>query len=249
MTLENLALGLNSRAAKQSPMERIAALRDALPGRLLLTTSFGLEDQVLTHMLAQAGLGVEFATLDTGRMFPQTYEVWQRTQEKYGVEIAAFSPQAPALQALVSAQGINGFYGSVVARKACCGVRKVEPLERSLAGVQGWIVGLRADQSDKRGGMEFVSFDAARNLVKLSPIFDWTREQAVAFTAREKVPVHALHEKGFLSIGCAPCTRALAPGEPERAGRWWWEAEATKECGLHVGADGRLVRASESPRA
>ena len=148
---------------------------------------------------------------------------------------------------MVSAQGVNGFYGSVEARKDCCAVRKLEPLARALKGAQGWVTGLRADQSDHRQGLAFVSFDEARGLVKLNPIFDWTREDAAAFASANDVPVNALHAQGFLSIGCAPCTRAIAPGEPERAGRWWWEDEAKKECGLHVGPDGKLTRTGAAP--
>ncbi len=238
-----LVTRLNAQAAGQSALERLQALRAALPGSVVFTTSFGIEDQAITHLIATAGLDIGFATLDTGRMFPQTYDVWAQTQARYGVKVQAFLPQASAVEALVAAQGINGFYDSVEARKACCEARKLEPLGRALAGAQGWVTGLRADQSDHRQALSFVSFDEARGLVKLNPIFDWTRADAVAFTKANNVPVNALHAQGFLSIGCAPCTRAIAEGEPERAGRWWWEDEAQKECGLHVGPDGRLSRA------
>ena len=153
-----------------------------------------------------------------------------------------FLPQASAVEALVAAQGVNGFYGSVEARKACCEARKLEPLGRALAGAQGWVTGLRADQSDHRQALSFVSFDEARVLVKLNPIFDWTRSDAVASTTANNVPVNALHAQGFLSIGCAPCTRAIAEGEDERAGRWWWEQDDKKECGLHFSPDGKIIR-------
>jgi phosphoadenosine phosphosulfate reductase len=238
-----MAALLNEQAVGQSALERIQALRTAIPGPVVLTTSFGVEDQAITHIIATTGLDIAFATLDTGRMFPQVYEVWAQTQARYGVKVHAFLPQASAVEALIAGQGVNGFYDSVEARKACCEARKLEPLGRALAGAQGWVTGLRADQSDHRQGFALVSFDEARGLVKLNPIFDWTRADAVAFTKANNVPVNALHAQGFLSIGCAPCTRAVAEGEPERAGRWWWEDEAKKECGLHVGADGRLTRA------
>ena len=238
-----LVTRLNAQAASQSALERLQTLRAALPGSIIFTTSFGIEDQAITHIIATAGLDIAFATLDTGRMFPQTYDLWAQTEAHYGIKVQSFLPQTNAVEALTAAQGVNGFYGSVEARKACCEARKLEPLGRALAGAQGWVTGLRADQSDHRQGLAFVSFDEARGLVKLNPIFDWTRADAAAFTTANNVPVNALHAQGFLSIGCAPCTRAVAEGEPERAGRWWWEDEAKKECGLHVGPDGSLSRA------
>ncbi len=244
--LSGLADKLNQQMASLAPQERLTALRQALPGRVVFTTSFGIEDQVITQLIASAGLDVAFATLDTGRLFPQTYTVWQETEARYGMRIEPFYPDARATEDLVRAQGINGFYNSVDARKACCGVRKVEPLARSLAGAQGWITGLRADQSDHRSGLEFVSFDVQRNLLKLSPIFDWSRDDCLRFTQEHAIPVNSLHGQGFLSIGCAPCTRAIAEGEPERAGRWWWEQDDKKECGLHFSADGKIIRPGAS---
>ncbi len=240
--ISDLVARLNAQAATQRAFERLQSLCAALPGPVVFTTSFGIEDQAITHLIATAGLDIAFATLDTGRMFPQTYDLWAQTEARYGIKVRPFFPRADAVEALVAAQGVNGFYGSVEARKACCETRKLEPLGRALKGAQGWVTGLRADQSDHRQGLSFVSFDEPRGLVKLNPIFDWTREEAAAFTAANDTPVNALHAQGFLSIGCAPCTRAIAPGEPERAGRWWWEDEAKKECGLHVGPDGRLTR-------
>jgi phosphoadenosine phosphosulfate reductase len=221
--------------------QRLAALRAALPGRLVFTTSFGLEDQALTHLIAEAGLDVAFATLDTGRLFPETYRVWQETEARYGIRVDPFSPDTGRVQDLVRDQGINGFYASVEARKACCHVRKIEPLGRALAGAQGWITGLRGDQSDHRSGLDILSHDIDRGLLKLNPLLDWTREDALRFTRAHGVPVNELHDRGFLSIGCAPCTRAVAEGEPERAGRWWWEDEGKKECGLHISADGKII--------
>ncbi len=240
---QSLADALNTAAGPLTPQGRVKALREAVPGRIVFTTSLGLEDQVLTWMIAGAGLAIDIVTLDTGRMFPETYALWQETETRCGVAIAPFYPPADAVEKLVAAQGINGFYNSVEARKACCHARKVIPLARALQDAAGWITGLRADQSDHRGALSFVEFDASRGLIKLNPIFDWTREQALACATAENIPLNPLHEKGFLSIGCAPCTRAVLPGENERAGRWWWENEAQKECGLHVGADGKLARA------
>lgn len=227
----------------RDPAAILAAARAAIDGRLVFTTSFGLEDQVITHLIAEAGLAIDIATIDTGRLFAETYEVWARTEERYRLRIRSVHPDDEGLAALVSAQGVNGFYGSVAARKACCETRKVMPLGRLLAGASAWVTGLRADQSDTRAEVSPWSRDEARGLLKVSPLAGWSRAEAVAFADRHDVPRNALHAQGFLSIGCAPCTRAVAPGEPERAGRWWWEAEAGGECGLHVTADGHLVRA------
>ncbi|HEY8579648.1 MAG TPA: phosphoadenylyl-sulfate reductase [Beijerinckiaceae bacterium] len=238
-----LARELNDSAVGQAASARLAALREAVDGRVVFTTSFGLEDQAITHLIAEAGLDIELATLDTGRMFAETYDVWRETERRYGVRIAAFYPEREALEALVAAQGIDGFYDGVAQRHACCDVRKVQPLARALAGAGAWVTGLRGSQSQHRTQMDLVGFDAARRLVKANPIFDWSREDVAAFTRANDVPVNALHARGFPSIGCAPCTRAIQPGEDERAGRWWWET-SDKECGLHVTADGRFVRAA-----
>jgi phosphoadenosine phosphosulfate reductase len=223
--------------------QRLAAFVEAVPGRRVFTTSFGLEDQLIAHHIFSNRLAIEVATLDTGRLFPSTYKLWQETEERYGIRIRSFHPDAASVAAMVADSGINGFYYSKESRLACCAVRKVEPLGRALAGAVGWVTGLRADQSGGRAGTGLAGWDAERGLVKLAPLFDWTRARAATACEMLGVPVNPLHAEGFLSIGCEPCTRAVKPGEPERAGRWWWESEAeAKECGLHVGADGRLVR-------
>jgi phosphoadenosine phosphosulfate reductase len=215
---------------------RLTAIRAAVEGRVVFTTSFGLEDQVLLHHICEAGIDIDVVTLDTGRLFPETYATWEETEQRYGRRIRAVYPEHGALERLIAVQGINGFYGSKDARIACCDVRKVEPLGRALAGAQGWITGLRADQSAARGSLGIVAADRARNLLKFNPLLDWTRQAAQDFAAAHQVPTNPLHQKGFLSIGCAPCTRAVRPGEPERAGRWWWEDGSKRECGLHVAA-------------
>ena len=246
--LASAAAQLSSAFSAADPSARLRALRSAVPGRIVFTTSLGLEDQVITHLIAAAKVDIEIVTLDTGRMFPESYTLWRDTEEKYGVTIRPFYPRGASLERLVAEQGIDGFYNSIEARHACCEIRKVEPLTRALNGASAWVTGLRADASANRAGMESVSYDAARDLVKFSPLFDWTRESIAAFAEGHDVPVSPLHAKGFLSIGCAPCTRAIKPGEPERAGRWWWEQEDAKECGLHVDADGRLIRARSTPQ-
>jgi phosphoadenosine phosphosulfate reductase len=236
--------GLTARLGALDLFERLAAIRARIAGRIVFTSSFGLEDQAITHALLSQKLAIEIATLDTGRLFPDTYEVWAATERRYGTRIAAFAPDHAGVEALLARQGVDGMRASVAARLECCAVRKVAPLQRVLAGSAGWITGMRADQSAARAGLSPAAFDAQRRLIKVNVLFDWTREQTFEFVRAHQVPYNKLHDRGFVSIGCAPCTRALQPGEPERAGRWWWEQEEKKECGLHVGADGRITRAA-----
>jgi len=238
------AIDLNKRFAALDTVERLRLLCQEVGGRVVFTTSFGIEDQALTHLIFTADLPIEVITLDTGRLFPETYAVWSETEGRYSRRIRAVYPRHEGLEALIADQGIDGFYLSVPARHACCDVRKVEPLKRALAGATVWITGLRAGQSAGRSMIDFVSFDSAHNCIKANPLLDWDRDDLVAFVEREKIPVNALHAKGYPSIGCAPCTRAVKPGEPERAGRWWWENEDQKECGLHVDESGRFVRSA-----
>jgi thioredoxin-dependent adenylylsulfate APS reductase len=237
--LAQRAGALTQALAPLSIVERLVRFRAAVGGRLVFTTSFGLEDQVLLHHLVEAGIDVDVVTLDTGRLFPETYATWEQTERRYNRRIGAIYPRHDALEALVAAQGINGFYGSREARVACCDVRKVEPLARALAGATAWITGLRADASAQRSGVALVEADRARGLLKFNPLIDWTRDAAADFARQHEVPINPLHQQGFLSIGCAPCTRAVRPGEPERAGRWWWEDAGNKECGLHLGGGAR----------
>ena len=238
-----VASALNLAAPHLSLSERLLLIADRADGPIVFTTSLGIEDQAIHYAIATAGIGtIKIATLDTGRLFPETYALWAETQHRYGLPITPYFPRPEDVEDLVATDGPDGFYLSLDARKHCCNVRKVLPLQRALAGAGAWITGLRGDQSDSRSGISFASVDAARGLLKLNPLFDWTRPKLVEFVKEANVPINPLHERGFLSIGCAPCTRALKPGEPERAGRWWWEDESSKECGLHIGADGKLVR-------
>jgi phosphoadenosine phosphosulfate reductase len=213
---------------------RVAAIRSFVSGRIVFTTSFGLEAQALAHAIFSQGLAIDVATLDTGRLFPETYDVWARTEHRYGVRIAVFTPDNSSIERLVAKQGIDGFRSSVAERVECCAVRKVTPLTRILDGSAAWITGMRADQSVERAELLPASFDQQRRLIKASPLFDWTREQTLEFVNAHHVPYNALHDRGFLSIGCAPCTRAVGPDESERSGRWWWETTGKKECGLHT---------------
>jgi len=223
-----------ARLGTLSAAERLSLLREEVDGKIVFTTSFGIEDQAILQLINDRDLDIDVVTLDTGRLFRETYDLWAKTEQHFGRRIRAVFPRHDELETLVERQGINGFYKSREERTACCYVRKVEPLNRALNGARAWIVGLRADQSANRQDMGLITADVSNNILKLSPLFDWTRDKVFDFVSSHGVPVNSLHEKGFVSIGCAPCTRAIRPGEPERAGRWWWEDETKKECGLHV---------------
>lgn len=241
--LRDTTLASLSKGFEELPLRaRLARIRERIGGRIVFTTSFGLEDQAITDAIFVGDLAIEIVTLDTGRMFPETYAVWAETEKRYGRRIAAYYPRHDAVAAMVARQGINGFYDSVENRHACCHVRKVEPLGRALAGAAAWITGIRAQSSASRTAMTFFAFDREHVLIKANPLLDWSRDRLVAHIAAHDIPYNTLHDSGFVSIGCQPCTRAIAPDEPERAGRWWWEHDPSKECGLHVAADGCLVR-------
>ena len=225
----------------RDPLARLKLLRSQIDGRIVFTTSFGIEYQYLTDLIFTHDLAIEVVTLDTGRLFPETYAVWTETERKYGRKIRAYYPGASALETLVETQGIDGQYDSVAQRKTCCEVRKVAPLRRALEGASAWVTGLRADQSSTRRATAFVSFDPSFAILKANPLVDAARDQIVREVETRGVPVNALHAQGYPSIGCAPCTRAIRAGEDERAGRWWWEQDAQKECGLHLAPDGKIV--------
>jgi phosphoadenosine phosphosulfate reductase len=214
--------------------QRLTGIRAQIAGRIVFTTSFGLEDQAIAHAILSQRLTIDIVTLDTGRLFPETHEVWAETERRYGARITAFVPAANNVDALIARQGRDGMRASLAARLDCCGVRKVAPLAEALDGAAAWITGIRADQSADRADFAAVAFDAQRRLIKANPLFDWSRDRAAAFVREYRVPYNKLHDRRYLSIGCAPCTRAVAPGEPERAGRWWWEQSNKKECGLHT---------------
>ena len=212
---------------------RIRAITDGIAGRIIFTTSLGLEDQVLLHAIASAKAPIAAVTLDTGRHFPETYDTLARSERLLNTRIRVYMPDADAVEELVARDGIFGFRYAVEKRKNCCHVRKVLPLKRALSGVAGWVTGVRREQSETRDRTPFAEFDKSYNLLKVNPLADWTLSRVEAYIAEHRVPVNALHAQGFPSIGCQPCTRAIEPGEPIRAGRWWWEDETRKECGLH----------------
>jgi phosphoadenosine phosphosulfate reductase len=229
-----LAAALNTSLPQiESLEERLIAIADAIPGRIAFSTSLGLEDQAVLHAIAATERSFDVFTLDTGRHFPETLETLEASELRYGLKIRVTFPDAQDVELLVARDGIMGFRQSVDARKACCDVRKVRPLNKALAGAAGWLTGLRRDQSAERAEVPFAVWDAEHALVKLNPIADWSLETLEAYIEQNHVPVNALHARGFPSIGCQPCTRAIRPGEDIRAGRWWWENEDGKECGLH----------------
>lgn len=201
--------------------------------RAVFTTSFGAEDMVLFDVIARHFQPISIATLDTGRLPEATYDVWRRAEEAYGKKVEPFVPAAPALEHYIRIHGINAFYDSVAQRQQCCEIRKVEPLRRALAGMSAWITGQRRAQSASRAQLPLAEFDASHGLEKFNPLADWTEDEVWAYIASRTVPYNALHDQGYPSIGCAPCTRAVQPGEDLRAGRWWWEKDSHKECGLH----------------
>ncbi|MEA5428346.1 MULTISPECIES: phosphoadenylyl-sulfate reductase [Arcicella] len=201
-------------------------------GKVVFSSSFGQEDQVITDAIFKNNFNIKVFTLDTGRLFQETYELMDTTKNKYGKEFETYFPNTAKVEALVKEKGFNSFYFSVENRKECCGIRKIEPLKRALAGAEIWITGLRSEQSENRSDMEIVEWDANNNVIKFNPLIHWTYEDVLAYLKENRVPDSPLHRKGFISIGCAPCTRAIQEGEHPRAGRWWWEA-SQKECGLH----------------
>ncbi|WP_113638828.1 phosphoadenylyl-sulfate reductase [Nubsella zeaxanthinifaciens] len=215
-------------------IEKLKYLAEAYKDRIVFSTSFGWEDQVVTHLIFANQIPIKVFTLETGRLFPETYYVWNRTLEIYQQPIHAYFPQSDLLQNMVNAKGPSSFYESVENRKECCFIRKIEPLKRALAGNEIWITGIRAEQSANREHMEDLEWDEANQLIKFHPIFDWTLAEVKDFVKENNIVYNTLHDKGFPSIGCAPCTRAVREGEDFRAGRWWWEDQSKKECGLHA---------------
>ena len=203
------------------------------PGQVTFSTSFSYEDQVITHEILSNHFPIKIFTLDTGRLFAETYSVWSSTNALYNTQIKAYYPNQELLQDFVAEKGPNSFYESVDNRKQCCFIRKVEPLKRALAGNAVWITGLRAEHSPDRHDLPMIEWDESNNIIKYHPVLNWTTEEVKKYIADNHIPYNPLHDRGFVSIGCAPCTRAIRPGEDFRAGRWWWEDANKKECGLH----------------
>jgi phosphoadenosine phosphosulfate reductase len=202
-------------------------------GTVTFASSLGEEDQVITHMIAEHAPQIPIFTLDTGRLFPETYTLLEHIQKRYSLDFTIYYPDTQAVEAMVKAKGINLFYESIENRKLCCQIRKMDPLKRALAGKKAWICGLRRAQALTRQTIEVVEWDAGNGLVKINPLYNWSMDQLQDYIHTHQIEVNPLHVQGFVSIGCACCTRAIKPGEDIRAGRWWWEQPESKECGLH----------------
>ena len=233
MKKEINSLELSALLKDKKIAESLQVLASLFPGETIFTTSFGLEDQVLTHLIFENDLPVKVITLDTGRLFPETYQVFSETIKRYGKKIHVYFPDYREVQKMVTEKGPLSFYYSKENRVECCRLRKVVPLNRALAGNKCWISGIRADQSDSRTRMNMVEYDEGRDIFKINPLLDWSFDDVKKFIKENQIPYNALHDKGFVSIGCEPCTRAVKAGEDFRAGRWWWESDSQKECGLH----------------
>jgi phosphoadenosine phosphosulfate reductase len=231
--MKSLLDELKNDLANKEISDQLKYLMHRFQHQVVFSTSFGLEDQVVTHFIAKSECPIKIFTLDTGRLFPETYATWQHTIEKYNFYISVFYPNATLLEEFISNNGPNSFYESVENRKECCRIRKVEPLQRALNGNKIWITGIRAGQSSNRQDIPFIEWDSVRQIIKFHPLINWTWEDLIEFVKSNGVPYNPLHDKEFVSIGCAPCTRALKHGEDFRAGRWWWEESSKKECGLH----------------
>jgi phosphoadenosine phosphosulfate reductase len=201
--------------------------------KLAFSTSLGAEDQVITQIIAGIDPGIYMFSLDTGRMFPETYDLLDLTQQRYKVDIKIFFPEQKAVEKMVNGKGINLFYESIENRKLCCNIRKIEPLKRALENIDFWISGLRREQSVTREDLSLIEWDNLNHKIKINPLIDWKSEDLWDYIRQNNIPYNPLHDRGFPSIGCQPCTRAIEAGEDIRAGRWWWENPDMKECGLH----------------
>lgn len=224
-------------AATRATLKRIAA--EFSPA--VFASSLAAEDMVLTDMILKTGLPIGIFSLETGRLHPETLDVLAKVKTRYGHEIVLYQPRAEAVDNYVAQNGINAFYDSIEMRRECCRIRKVEPLGRALAGNRAWVTGQRRAQSTTRAELHVQEDDAAHGMVKFNPLADWSEQDVWDYIRANDVPYNALHDQGFPSIGCAPCTRAVQPGEDVRAGRWWWENPDSKECGLHF-VDGKMIR-------
>ncbi len=225
--MNELVADIKHQISGLDPIEALSELAAHSPGKIVFSTSFGWEDQVISHIIFSNNIPIKVFTLETGRLFPETYYTWNRTMDIYGKPIHAFYPRHDLLEEMVNQKGPTSFYESVENRK------EVEPLSRALAGNDCWITGIRAEQSASRQDMGNVEWDEPHQLIKFHPLFDWTLNEVKAYIRLHDIPYNPLHDRGFPSIGCAPCTRAVQPGEDFRSGRWWWEDQSKKECGLH----------------
>lgn len=233
MAIQDTVKELQERFEGKSADEVLDYFLKAYKGKIALSSSLSYEDQVLTDLIVKKDPATRIFTLDTGRLFPETYKLIDKTQMQYGIELEVFFPDFNNIQKMVREKGINLFYNSEEDRHLCCQLRKLEPLHRAFQGLEVWICGLRRSQSVTRTAMKVVEWDAKNGLIKVNPLIDWSEEQTKQYVHDNHVPYNPLHDKGFPSIGCEPCTRAVKPGEDIRSGRWWWEDPTHRECGLH----------------
>ncbi len=231
--LENIVVIMIEELEKLDLVDSLRLVSEKYPNKVVFSTSFGQEDQVIADAIFKNGLNIQVFTLDTGRLFPETYELMDRTKARYKTPFKTYFPDTEQVEQLVENKGFSSFYESVDNRKECCGIRKIVGLKRAIKGNEVWITGLRSEQSDNRSSMAIWEYDEANQINKFNPLVHWSFEQMEAYLKDNNVPQNSLHKKGFVSIGCQPCTRAIEPGEHPRAGRWWWE-ESQKECGLHA---------------
>lgn len=242
MTIKNLsvedkkayAAARNAELMNGRPEDALRFFMEQFRGTVALSSSLSYEDQAITDMMVGISKDARIFTLDTGRCFPETYDLIDRTNMQYGIKIEVYFPDYHKVQEMVREHGINCFYDSVELRHLCCNIRKVEPLKRALQGVEVWVSGLRRQQSVTRAGMQMVEYDSADDVIKLNPLILWSEDDVKSYVKEHGVPYNKLHDQGFPSIGCQPCTRAVKPGEDIRSGRWWWEDPDHRECGLHV---------------
>ena len=231
---DDLIRELNDRFAESTVEEVLQYFLNEYKGRIAFASSLGAEDQVLTHMIREIAPDTKIFTLDTGRMFQETYDLIDRTNARYKMKMEIYFPDYKQVENMVNDKGMNLFYESVENRKLCCHIRKIEPLHRALEGSDIWITGLRKEQSVTRNNNNLLELDENNHgRLKLNPLINWSEDEVWDFINKHKVPYNTLHDQGFPSIGCLPCTRAVQPGEDVRAGRWWWEMPEHKECGLH----------------
>jgi len=223
----------NKELSNASPEEVIKFFNDIFGEKLALSSSLGAEDQVLTHMYVNTNEKPNIFTLDTGRLFPETYKLIAATNNKYNIKLKIYFPNTEEVEQMVNNKGIDPFFESIENRKLCCNIRKLGPLKRAFSGLDAWICGLRRDQAVTRFATRKVEWDEVNNIIKINPLNDWSEEDVWKYIKSNNIPYNELHDKGFPSIGCEPCTRAVKEGEDVRAGRWWWEQPESKECGLH----------------
>ena len=233
MERTQLIRDLNERFRDASAQEVVGYFLKAYQGRIALSSSLSIEDQTLTDIIVNQDKNTRIFTLDTGRLFPETYQLIEKTNMTYGIKIEVFFPDYHEVQRMVREEGINLFYNSVESRHRCCQIRKLEPLKRAFQGLDVWICGLRREQSITRQDMQVVEWDEMHQLIKVNPLISWTEQQVWDYIKMHSVPYNKLHDRGYPSIGCEPCTRAVQPGEDVRSGRWWWESPGHRECGLH----------------